>query len=303
MSRDAPHPKEQCHATLPILKSDVKETSYRVVHFFSNLRQLTSDWLSFTVYPLKEKRISLSRVPCPMWIMCLIWGTSLAVSLVLTCLPGTLTSNASHVVLEEVVVKNFLSFHFWCELQSLKSSVLCLLSLQCFLPILPLNKALFSKFISWLIAFEIQCTRMWSSFFLLEIRTEFLLEITFYWYETFKVWLLPDDEYYKWLYIKLILSTNFISWRISKLSKSRLWHRSVNWLGMVITQMNNSMNHIERIRLVISKRTKWKGILCGGLSYLWVTYFMQACWSLNKDKLDWWRNLFTTVFCRLCIAS
>lgn len=277
MSRDAPHPKEQCHATLPILKSDVKETSYRVVHFFSNLRQLTSDWLSFTVYPLKEKRISLSRVPCPMWIMCLIWGTSLAVSLVLTCLPGTLTSNASHVVLEEVVVKNFLSFHFWCELQSLKSSVLCLLSLQCFLPILPLNKALFSKFISWLIAFEIQCTRMWSSFFLLEIRTEFLLEITFYWYETFKAWLLPDDENYKWLYIKLILSTNFISWRISKLSKWRLWHRSVNWLGMVITQMNNSMNHIERIRLVISKRTKWKGILCGGLSYLWVTYFMQAC--------------------------
>lgn len=277
MSRDAPHPKEQCHATLPILKSDVKETSYRVVHIFSNLRQLTSDWLSFTVYPLKEKRISLSRVPCPMWIMCLIWGTSLAVSLVLTCLPGTLTSNASHVVLEEVVVKNFLSFHFWCELQSLKSSVLCLLSLQCFLPILPLNKALFSKFISWLIAFEIQCTRMWSSFFLLEIRTEFLLEITFYWYETFKAWLLPDDENYKWLYIKLILSTNFISWRISKLSKWRLWHRSVNWLGMVITQMNNSMNHIERIRLVISKRTKWKGILCGGLSYLWVTYFMQAC--------------------------
>lgn len=277
MSHDAPHPKEQCHATLPILKSDVKETSYRVVHFFSNLRQLTSDWLSFTVYPLKEKRISLSRVPCPMWIMCLIWGTSLAVSLVLTCLPGTLTSNASHVVLEEVVVKNFLSFHFWCELQSLKSSVLCLLSLQCFLPILPLNKALFSKFISWLIAFEIQCTRMWSSFFLLEIRTEFLLEITFYWYETFKAWLLPDDENYKWLYIKLILSTNFISWRISKLSKWRLWHRSVNWLGMVITQMNNSMNHIERIRLVISKRTKWKGILCGGLSYLLVTYFMQAC--------------------------
>ena len=277
MSRDAPHPKEQCHATLPILKSDVKETSYRVVHIFSNLRQLTSDWLSFTVYPLKEKRISLSRVPCPMWIMCLIWGTSLAVSLVLTCLPGTLTSNASHVVLEEVVVKNFLSFHFWCELQSLKSSVLCLLSLQCFLPILPLNKALFSKFISWLIAFEIQCTRMWSSFFLLEIRTEFLLEITFYWYETFKAWLLPDDEYFKWLYIKLILSTNFISWRISKVSKSRLWHRSVNWLGMVITQMSNSMNHIERIRLVISKRTKWKGILCGGLSYLWVTYFMQAC--------------------------
>ena len=278
MSRDAPHPKEQCHATLPILKSDVKETSYRVVHIFSNLRQLTSDWLSFTVYPLKEKRISLSRVPCPMWIMCLIWGTSLAVSLVLTCLPGTLTSNASHVVLEEVVVKNFLSFHFWCELQSLKSSVLCLLSLQCFLPILPLNKALLSsKFISWLIAFEIQCTRMWSSFFLLEIRTEFLLEITFYWYETFKAWLLPDDEYFKWLYIKLILSTNFISWRISKLSKSRLWHRSVNWLGMVITQMSNSMNHIERIRLVISKRTKWKGILCGGLSYLWVTYFMQAC--------------------------
>ena len=276
MSRDAPHPKEQCHATLPILKSDVKETSYRVVHFFSNLRQLTSDWLSFTVYPLKEKRISLSRVPCPMWIMCLIWGTSLAVSLVLTCLPGTLTSNASHVLVE-VVVKNFLSFHFWCELQSLKSSVLCLLSLQCFLPILPLNKALFSKFISWLIAFEIQCTRMWSSFFLLEIRTEFLLEITFYWYETFKAWLLPDDENYKWLYIKLILSTNFISWRISKLSKWRLWHRSVNWLGMVITQMNNSMNHIERIRLVISKRTKWKGILCGGLSYLWVTYFMQAC--------------------------
>ena len=54
-------------------------------------------------------------------------------------------------------------------------------------------------------------------FFLLEIRTEFLLEITFYWYETFKAWLLPDDEYYKWLYIKLILSTNFISWRISKL--------------------------------------------------------------------------------------
>ena len=165
MSRDAPHPKEQCHATLPILKSDVKETSYRVVHIFSNLRQLTSDWLSFTVYPLKEKRISLSRVPCPMWIMCLIWGTSLAVSLVLTCLPGTLTSNASHVLVE-VVVKNFLSFHFWCELQSLKSSVLCLLSLQCFLPILPLNKALLSsKFISWLIAFEIQCTRMWSSFF------------------------------------------------------------------------------------------------------------------------------------------
>ena len=276
MSRDAPHPKEQCHATLPILKSDVMETSYRVVHIFSNLRQLTSDWLSFTVYPLKEKRISLSRVPCPMWIMCLIWGTSLAVSLVLTCLPGTLTSNASHV-LEEVVVKNFLSSRFWCELQSLKSNVLCLLSLQCFLPILPLNKALFSKFISWLIAFEIQCTRMWSSFFLLEIRTEFLLEITFYWYETFKAWLLPDDENYKWLYIKLILSTNFISWRISKLSKWRLWHRSVNWLGMVITQMNNSMNHIERIRLVISKRTKWKGILCGGLSYLWVTYFMQAC--------------------------
>ena len=278
MSRYALHLKEQCHATLLILKSDVKETSYRVVHIFSNLRQLTSDWLSFTVYPLKEKRISLSRVPCPMWIMCLIWGTSLAVSLVLTCLPGTLTSNASHVVLEEVVVKNFLSFHFWCELQSLKSSVLCLLSLQCFLPILPLNKALLSsKFISWLIAFEIQCTRMWSSFFLLEIRTEFLLEITFYWYETFKAWLLPDDENYKWLYIKLILSTNFISWRISKLSKWRLWHRSVNWLGMVITQMNNSMNHIERIRLVISKRTKWKGILCGGLSYLWVTYFMQAC--------------------------
>ena len=277
MSRDAPHPKEQCHATLPILKSDVKETSYRVVHIFSNLRQLTSDWLSFTVYPLKEKRISLSRAPCPMWIMCLIWGTSLAVSLVLTCLPGTLTSNASHVLVE-VVVKNFLSFYFWCELQSLKSSVLCLLSLQCFLPILPLNKALLSsKFISWLIAFEIQCTRMWSSFFLLEIRTEFLLEITFYWYETFKAWLLPDDEYYKWLYIKLILSTNFISWRISKVSKSRLWHRSVNWLGMVITQMSNSMNHIERIRLVISKRTKWKGILCGGLSYLWVTYFMQAC--------------------------
>ena len=277
MSRDAPHPKEQCHATLPILKSDVKETSYRVVHIFSNLRQLTSDWLSFTVYPLKEKRISLSRAPCPMWIMCLIWGTSLAVSLVLTCLPGTLTSNASHVLVE-VVVKNFLSFHFWCELQSLKSSVLCLLSLQFFLPILPLNKALLSsKFISWLIAFEIQCTRMWSSFFLLEIRTEFLLEITFYWYETFKAWLLPDDEYFKWLYIKLILSTNFISWRISKLSKSRLWHRSVNWLGMVITQMSNSMNHIERIRLVISKRTKWKGILCGGLSYLWVTYFMQAC--------------------------
>ena len=277
MSRDAPHPKEQCHATLPILKSDVKETSYRVVHIFSNLRQLTSDWLSFTVYPLKEKRISLSRVPCPMWIMCLIWGTSLAVSLVLTCLPGTLTSNASHVLVE-VVVKNFLSFHFWCELQSLKSSVLCLLSLQFFLPILPLNKALLSsKFISWLIAFEIQCTRMWSSFFLLEIRTEFLLEITFYWYETFKAWLLPDDEYFKWLYIKLILSTNFISWRISKVSKSRLWHRSVNWLGMVITQMSNSMNHIERIRLVISKRTKWKGILCGGLSYLWVTYFMQAC--------------------------
>ena len=277
MSRDAPHPKEQCHATLPILKSDVKETSYRVVHIFSNLRQLTSDWLSFTVYPLKEKRISLSRAPCPMWIMCLIWGTSLAVSLVLTCLPGTLTSNASHVLVE-VVVKNFLSFHFWCELQSLKSSVLCLLSLQCFLPILPPNKALLSsKFISWLIAFEIQCTRMWSSFFLLEIRTEFLLEITFYWYETFKAWLLPDDEYLKWLYIKLILSTNFISWRISKLSKSRLWHRSVNWLGMVITQMSNSMNHIERIQLVISKRTKWKGILCGGLSYLWVTYFMQAC--------------------------
>ena len=277
MSRDAPHPKEQCHATLPILKSDVKETSYRVVHIFSNLRQLTSNWLSFTVYPLKEKRISLSRVPCPMWIMFLIWGTSLAVSLVLTCLPGTLTSNASHVLVE-VVVKNFLSFHFWCELESLKSSVLCLLSLQFFLPILPLNKALLSsKFISWLIAFEIQCTRMWSSFFLLEIRTEFLLEITFYWYETFKAWLLPDDEYFKWLYIKLILSTNFISWRISKLSKSRLWHRSVNWLGMVITQMSNSMNHIERIRLVISKRTKWKGILCGGLSYLWVTYFMQAC--------------------------
>ena len=277
MSRDAPHPKEQCHATLPILKSDVKETSYRVVHIFSNLRQLTSDWLSFTVYPLKEKRISLSRVPCPMWIMCLIWGTSLAVSLVLTCLPGTLTSNASHVLVE-VVVKNFLSFHFWCELESLKSSVLCLLSLQFFLPILPLNKALLSsKFISWLIAFEIQCTRMWSSFFLLEIRTEFLLEITFYWYETFKAWLLPDDEYFKWLYIKLILSTNFISWRISKLSKSRLWHRSVNWLGMVITQMSNSMNHIERIRLVISKRMKWKGILCGGLSYLWVTYFMQVC--------------------------
>ena len=278
MSRYALHLKEQCHATLLILKSDVKETSYRVVHIFSNLRQLTSDWLSFTVYPLKEKRISLSRVPCPMWIMCLIWGTSLAVSLVLTCLPGTLTSNASHVLVE-VVVKNFLSPHFWCELQSLKSSILCLLSLQCFLPILPLNKALLSsKFISWLIAFEIQCTRMWSSFFfLLEIRTEFLLEITFYWYETFKAWLLPDDENYKWLYIKLILSTNFISWRISKLSKSRLWHRSVNWLGVVITQMSNSMNHIERIRLVISKRTKWKGILCGGLSYLWVTYFMQAC--------------------------
>ena len=170
MSHDAPHPKEQCHATLPILKSDVKETSYRVVHIFSNLRQLTSDWLSFTVYPLKEKRISLSRVPCPMWIMCLIWGTSLAVSLVLTCLPGTLTSNASHVLVE-VVVKNFLSFHFWCELQSLKSSVLCLLSLQCFLPILPLNKALFSKFISWLVAFEIQCTRMWSSFFLVRNQT------------------------------------------------------------------------------------------------------------------------------------
>ena len=152
MSRDAPHPKEQCHATLPILKSDVKETSYRVVHIFSNLRQLTSDWLSFTVYPLKEKRISLSRAPCPMWIMCLIWGTSLAVSLVLTCLPGTLTSH----VLVEVVVKNFLSSHFRCELQSLKSSILCLLSLQCFLPILPLNKALLSsKFISWLIAFEI----------------------------------------------------------------------------------------------------------------------------------------------------
>ena len=118
------------------------------------------------------------------------------------------------------------------------------------------------------------CDRL---FFLLEIRTEFLLEITFYWYETFKAWLLPDDEYFKWLYIKLILSTNFISWRMSKVSKSRLWHRSVNWLGMVITQMSNSMNHIERIRLVISKRTMWKGILCGGLSYLWVTYFMQAC--------------------------
>lgn len=265
MSRDAPHPKEQCHATLPILKSDVKETSYRVVHIFSNLRQLTSDWLSFTVYPLKEKRISLSRAPCPMWIMCLIWGTSLAVSLVLTCLPGTLTSNASHV-LEEVVVKNFLSSHLWCELQSLKSSVLCKQS-----------------FIILKVYFVADC--FWNTvyahvivfFFLLEIRTEFLLEITFYWYETFKAWLLPDDENYKWLYIKLILSTNFISWRISKLSKSRLWHKSVNWLGMVITQMSNSVNHIERIRLVISKRTKWKGILCGGLSYLWVTYFMQAC--------------------------
>ena len=254
----------------------------RRLHFpFSTFFQPSpkyNDWLPFTVCPLKEKRISLSRAPCPMWIMCLIWGTSLAVSLVLTCLPGTLTSNASHVLVE-VVVKNFLSSHFRCELQSLKSSVLCLLSLQCFLPILPLNKALLSsKFISWLIAFEIQCTRMWSSFFfLLEIRTEFLLEITFYWYKTFKAWLLPDDENYKWLYIKLILSTNFISWRISKLSKSRLRHRSVNWLGIVITQMSNSMNHIERIRLVISKRTKWKGILCGGLSYLWVTYFMQAC--------------------------
>ena len=251
----------------------------RRLHFpFSTFFQPSpkyNDWLPFTVCPLKEKRISLSRAPCPMWIMCLIWGTSLAVSLVLTCLPGTLTSH----VLVEVVVKNFLSSHFRCELQSLKSSILCLLSLQCFLPILPLNKALLSsKFISWLIAFEIQCTRMSSSFFfLLEIRTEFLLEITFYWYKTFKAWLLPDDENYKWLYIKLILSTNFISWRISKVSKSRLWHRSVNWLGMVITQMSNSMNHIERIRLVISKRTKWKGMLCGGLSYLWVTYFIQAC--------------------------
>ena len=141
----------------------------RRLHFpFSTFFQPSpkyNDWLPFTVCPLKEKRISLSRAPCPMWIMCLIWGTSLAVSLVLTCLPGTLTSNASHV-LEEVVVKNFLSSHLWCELQSLKSSVLCLLCLQCFLPILPLNKALLSsKFILWLIAFEIQCTRMWSSFF------------------------------------------------------------------------------------------------------------------------------------------
>ena len=145
-------------------------------------------------------------------------------------------------------------------------------------PVSYVNKALLSsKFISWLIAFEIVYAHVIVFFFLLEIRTEFLLEITFYWYETFKAWLLPDDENYKWLYIKLILSTNFISWRISKLSKSRLWHKSVNWLGMVITQMSNSVNHIERIRLVISKRTKWKGILCGGLSYLWVTYFMQAC--------------------------
>ena len=115
--------------------------------------------------------------------MCLIWGTSLAVSLVLTCLPGTLTSH----VLVEVVVKNFLSSHFRCELQSLKSSILCLLSLQCFLPILPLNKALLSsKFISWLIAFEIVYAHVIVFFFLLEIRTEFLLEITFYWYKTFK---------------------------------------------------------------------------------------------------------------------
>ena len=241
----------------------------RRLHFpFSTFFQPSpkyNDWLPFTVCPLKEKRISLSRAPCPMWIMCLIWGTSLAVSLVLTCLPGTLTSNASHV-LEEGVVKNFLSFHFWCELQSLKSSVLCKQS-----------------FIILKVYFVADC--FWNTvyahvivfFFLLEIRTEFLLEITFYWYKTFKAWLLPDDENYKWLYIKLILSTNFISWRISKVSKSRLWHRSVNWLGMVITQMSNSMNHIERIRLVISKRTKWKGILCGGLSYLWVTYFIQAC--------------------------
>ena len=161
MSRDAPHPKEQCHATLPILKSDVKETSYRVVHIFSNLRQLTSDWLSFTVYPLKEKRISLSRVPCPMWIMCLIWGTSLAVSLVLTCLPGTRAMFWRRLSLRTFSALTFdVNCNHWNPVSYVYS--VCNVSYQ----FLPLNKALLSsKFISWLIAFEIQCTRMWSSFF------------------------------------------------------------------------------------------------------------------------------------------